>query len=327
MRPRCPPGPGAHAQMLRRRGCVGKIRPPHGHSNAEGVLQERATHTNQCGRLRWGPPSHDAYTLVHAKRKPIFVPTPRFLPKRHPCFFQKKTPESYWGMCWYDLVKIGGSSGTHHAYTHSNFGDSQMGSRAVCRRPKIRCTRTERQAVRMSRSCTCCSLVRPACGACFGDCAFAASAAASLAAAAAASAAALSCACLRSMYSLQSPSKFLTVWSPSNTNKWSATLKAKDRRMWGARQGVGVARHFQGLACVSDGSNWGGGCPSLPPPPRFVTRRHNTRHKKTRSQPFGCHNIFRKAVFPLWPIVFFVTCHNSLPPPPPPPPPPEWRTN
>ena len=68
----------------------------------------------------------------------------------------------------------------------------------------------------------------------------------------------------------------------------------------------------------SDGSNWGGGCPSLPPPPpRFVTRRHNTRHKKTRSQPFGCHNIFRKAVFPLWPIVFFVTCHNSLPPPPP----------
>ena len=67
---------------------------------------------------------------------------------------------------------------------------------------------------------------------------------------------------------------------------------------------------------ASDGSNWGGGCPSLPPPPRFVTRRHNTRHKKTRSQPFGCHNIFRKAVFPLWPIVFFVTCHNSLPPPP-----------
>ena len=34
------------------------------------------------------------------------------------------------------------------------------------------------------------------------------------------------------------------------------------------------------------------------------------------AEPFGCHNIFRKAVFPLWPIVFFVTCHNSLPPPP-----------
>ena len=33
----------------------------------------------------------------------------------------------------------------------------------------------------------------------------------------------------------------------------------------------------------SDGCNWGGGCPSLPPPP-VVTRRHNTRHKKTRSQ-------------------------------------------
>ena len=33
---------------------------------------------------------------------------------------------------------------------------------------------------------------------------------------------------------------------------------------------------------------------------------------------FGCHNIFRKAVFPLWPIVIFVTCHNSLPPPSPP---------
>ena len=32
-----------------------------------------------------------------------------------------------------------------------------------------------------------------------------------------------------------------------------------------------------------DGSNWGGGCPSLPPPP-VVTRRHDTRHKKTRSQ-------------------------------------------
>ena len=60
----------------------------------------------------------------------------------------------------------------------------------------------------------------------------------------------------------------------------------------------------------------GVGVPPSPPPPRFVTRRHNTRHKKTRSQPFGCHNIFRKAVFPIWPIVFFVTCHNSLPPPP-----------
>ena len=33
------------------------------------------------------------------------------------------------------------------------------------------------------------------------------------------------------------------------------------------------------------------------------------------TEPFGCHNIFRKAVFPLWPIVFFVTCHNSPPPP------------
>ena len=35
------------------------------------------------------------------------------------------------------------------------------------------------------------------------------------------------------------------------------------------------------------------------------------------TESFGCLNIFRKAVFPLWPIVFFVTCHNSLPPPPP----------
>jgi hypothetical protein len=26
-------------------------------------------------------------------------------------------------------------------------------------------------------------------------------------------------------------------------------------------------------------------------------------------EPFGCNNIFRKAVFPLWPIVFFVTCY------------------
>ena len=34
------------------------------------------------------------------------------------------------------------------------------------------------------------------------------------------------------------------------------------------------------------------------------------------AEPFGCHNIFRKAVFPLWPIVFFVPCHNSLTPPP-----------
>ena len=35
-----------------------------------------------------------------------------------------------------------------------------------------------------------------------------------------------------------------------------------------------------------DGSNWGGGCPSLPPPPPppVVTRRHDMRHKKTRSQ-------------------------------------------
>ena len=32
----------------------------------------------------------------------------------------------------------------------------------------------------------------------------------------------------------------------------------------------------------SDGCNWGGGCPSPPPP--VVTKRHNTRHKKTRSQ-------------------------------------------
>ena len=50
---------------------------------------------------------------------------------------------------------------------------------------------------------------------------------------------------------------------------------------------------------------------------------------ESTTEPFGCHNIFRKAVFPLWPIVFFVTCHNSLPPPPPPPPPPlpEWHTN
>ena len=43
------------------------------------------------------------------------------------------------------------------------------------------------------------------------------------------------------------------------------------------------------------------------------------------TEPFGCHNIFRKAAFPRWHIVFFVTCHNSLPPPPPSPP--EWRTN
>ena len=38
---------------------------------------------------------------------------------------------------------------------------------------------------------------------------------------------------------------------------------------------------------------------------------------ESTTEPFGCHNIFRKAVFPLWPIVIFVTCHNSLPPPPP----------
>ena len=50
---------------------------------------------------------------------------------------------------------------------------------------------------------------------------------------------------------------------------------------------------------------------------------------ESTTEPFGCHNIFRKAVFPLWPIVIFVTCHNSLPPPPPraPTPTPEWRTN
>ena len=36
-------------------------------------------------------------------------------------------------------------------------------------------------------------------------------------------------------------------------------------------------------------------------------------------EPFGCHNIFRKAVFPLWPIVSFVTF--TTPPPPRLPPP------
>ena len=40
---------------------------------------------------------------------------------------------------------------------------------------------------------------------------------------------------------------------------------------------------------------------------------------ESTTEAFGCHNIFRKAVFPLWPIVIFVTCHNSLPPPPSPP--------
>ena len=49
-------------------------------------------------------------------------------------------------------------------------------------------------------------------------------------------------------------------------------------------------------------------CPRKVPLPSEIT-----------TEPFGCHNIFRKAVFPLLPIVFFVTCHNSLPPPPLPP--------
>ena len=36
--------------------------------------------------------------------------------------------------------------------------------------------------------------------------------------------------------------------------------------------------HF--LVPIKDGYNWGGGCP----PPPVVTRRHDSRHKKTRSQ-------------------------------------------
>ena len=42
---------------------------------------------------------------------------------------------------------------------------------------------------------------------------------------------------------------------------------------------------------------------------------------ESTTQPFRCHNIFKKAVFPLWPIIIVLTCHNSLTPPR------EWRTN
>ena len=60
--------------------------------------------------------------------------------------------------------------------------------------------------------------------------------------------------------------------------------------------------------------------------PRKVSLPLESIKSESTTAPFGCHNIFRKAVFPLWPIVIFVTCHNSLPPPPPPPPH-EWHRN
>ena len=60
----------------------------------------------------------------------------------------------------------------------------------------------------------------------------------------------------------------------------------------------------------------GVGVPPSPPPP-YCDEASQYASQKNPVSTFGCHNIFRKAVFPLGPIVFFVTCHNSLPPPPP----------
>ena len=58
-----------------------------------------------------------------------------------------------------------------------------------------------------------------------------------------------------------------------------------------------------------------GGVGVPPSPPPFCDEASQYASQKNPVTIFGCHNIFRKAVFPLGPIVFFVTCHNSLPPP------------
>ena len=66
-----------------------------------------------------------------------------------------------------------------------------------------------------------------------------------------------------------------------------------------------------------DGYNWGGGGT----PPHIVAKRHDSRQKNSL-EPFGRHNVFGTSDFPLWPCVYIVTCHDSLPPPLPHPRPP-----